>query len=177
MANYDLSNLSVLIVDDYQPMRLILKNVLYALGIKSIREVSEGIEALNALKADNVDIVFADNLMEPMNGIELVKRIRTGEDGINAFTPIIMVSGYSDLEQIIKARDAGINEFLAKPISAKMVYLRICSVIEHPRSYVNAENFLGPDRRRRPLGIDGDDRRDDEYDYDEHKRTQKRPQE
>ena len=122
MANYDLSNLSVLIVDDYQPMRLILKNVLYALGIKSIREVSEGIEALNALKADNVDIVFADNLMEPMNGIELVKRIRTGEDGINAFTPIIMVSGYSDLEQIIKARDAGINEFLAKPISAKMVY-------------------------------------------------------
>ncbi len=177
MADYDLSNLSVLIVDDYQPMRLILKNVLYALGIKRIKEVSEGIEALNLLKADNVDIVFADNLMEPMNGIELVKRIRAGEDGINAFTPVIMVSGYSDLKQILNARDAGINEFLAKPISAKMLYLRICSVIEHPRSFVSAEDFLGPDRRRRPLGIDGDDRRDDNYDYDEHKRAQKRPRE
>jgi len=176
MADYDLSNLSVLVVDDYQPMRLILKNVLHALGIRRVKEVSGGSEALNLLKAEGVDIVLADNLMEPMNGIELVKRIRTGEDGINAFTPVIMVSGYSDLKQIVKARDAGINEFLAKPISAKMLYLRICSVIEHPRSFVAVDDFLGPDRRRRPLGIDGDDRRDDDYEYDAHKRAQKRPQ-
>ncbi|MBC8270212.1 MAG: response regulator [Rhodospirillaceae bacterium] len=177
MADYDLSNLSVLIVDDYQPMRLILKNVLHALGIKTIAEAPGGLEALTILKSSNVDIVFADNLMEPMNGIELVERIRAGEDNIDPFTSIIMVSGYSDLAQIIKARDAGINEFLAKPISAKMVYLRICSVIEHPRSFIKAETFLGPDRRRREAMIDGEERRDGEYDYDEQKRTKERTKE
>ena len=115
--------------------------------------------------------------MEPMNGIELVERIRAGEEDINPFTPIIMVSGLSDLAQIVKARDAGINEFLAKPVSAKMVYLRICSVIEHPRSFIKAETFSGPDRRRRLAQIDGEERRDGEYDYDEQKRTQKRSEE
>ena len=177
MADYDLSNLSVLIVDDYQPMRLILKNVLHALGIKTIAEAPGGLEALTILKSSNTDIVFADNLMEPMNGIELVERIRAGEEDINPFTPIIMVSGLSDLAQIVKARDAGINEFLTKPVSAKMVYLRICSVIEHPRSFIKAETFSGPDRRRRLAQIDGEERRDGEYDYDEQKRTQKRSEE
>lgn len=177
MADYDLSNISVLIVDDYQPMRLILKNVLYALGIKSVAEAAGGEEALKFLKGTGVDIVFADNLMEPVNGIEMMRKIRAGENGINSYTPVIMVSGDSDLSQIVKARDAGINEFLAKPISAKMVYLRICSVIEHPRSFIKAEHFSGPDRRRRATMIDGEERRDGEYDYDEQKRTTKRPQE
>ena len=72
MADYDLSNLSVLIVDDYQPMRLILKNVLHALGIKTIAEAPGGLEALTILKSSNTDIVFADNLMEPMNAKSLL---------------------------------------------------------------------------------------------------------
>ncbi|NQU57560.1 MAG: response regulator [Rhodospirillales bacterium] len=177
MADYDLSNVNVLIVDDYQPMLLILKNVLYALGIKSVTEAPGGIEALNILKSGNVDLIFTDNLMEPMSGIEMVKMIRAGEGGINAFTPVIMISGYSDLVHIVEARDAGINEFLAKPISAKLVYLRVCSVIEHPRSFVNADEFFGPDRRRRLIEIDSEDRRDDDYDYEEHKRAQNRKQE
>jgi CheY-like chemotaxis protein len=174
MADYDLSNLSVLIVDDYQPMRIILKHVLHALGIKSIVEASGGEEALTLMKGGNLDIVFADNLMEPMSGVEMVKRIRSGMDQIDPFIPIIMISGHSDLAQIVKARDAGINEFLAKPISAKMVYLRICSVIEHPRSFIKAESFHGPDRRRREAMIDGEERRDGEYDYDEQKRAKNR---
>jgi two-component system, chemotaxis family, chemotaxis protein CheY len=119
-------------------------------------------------------IVFADNLMAPMNGIEMVRNIRAGVDGINSFIPVIMVSGYSDIVHIMEARDAGINEFLAKPVSAKLIYLRICSVIESPRSFVNSEEFFGPDRRRRPVDIDGDERRDDDYEYDAHKRLQNR---
>lgn len=174
MADYDLSNLNVLIVDDHQPMRLILKNVLHALGIKSVLEASGGEEALKKMRGAKLDIVFADNMMKPVSGIEMVEKIRAGEDGINPFTPIIMISGLSDRDQIIKARDAGINEFLAKPISAKMVYLRICSVIEHPRSFINAESFTGPDRRRREAMIDGQERRDGEYDYDAQKRTKER---
>lgn len=174
MAEYDLSNLKVLVVDDYQPMRVIMKNVLYALGIKEISEAGSGEEALKVLQNGELDIVFADNLISPMDGVEMVRRIRAGENDINPFTPVIMISGYSDLVHIMEARDAGINEFLAKPVSAKLVYLRICSVIESPRKFVNSEEFFGPDRRRRELEIDGAERRDDEYDYEEHKRSQKR---
>ncbi|MBL6931763.1 MAG: response regulator [Rhodospirillales bacterium] len=174
MADYDLGNLTVLIVDDYQPMRVIMKNVLYALGIKDITEAGSGEDALKILQTNEMDIVFADNLMEPMNGVDMVRKIRAGEGDINAFTPIIMVSGYSDIGHIMEARDAGINEFLAKPVSAKLIYLRICSVIENPRSFVNSDEFFGPDRRRRPLEIDGEERRDDDYDYNQHKRSPNR---
>jgi two-component system, chemotaxis family, chemotaxis protein CheY len=174
MADYDLSNLTVLVVDDYQPMRVILKNVLYALGIKNITEASGGEEALKALQVGNFDIVFTDNLMKPMSGIELVRKIRAGEEEVGSFTPIIMISGYSDMVHIVEARDAGINEFLAKPVSAKLVYLRICSVIESPRNFINCEEFFGPDRRRRLVQKDGEERRDGEYDYDAQKRSPKR---
>jgi len=177
MTDYNLTQLKVLVVDDYQPMRIIMKNVLHALGIKDIVEASNGEDALKTLQASLIDIVFTDNLMAPMNGIELVQKIRSGENGVNAFTPVIMVSGYADLPNIIEARDAGINEFLAKPVSAKLIYLRICSVIEIPRSFVDSDEFYGPDRRRRPVGIEGGERRDDEYDYDQHKRSKSRPQE
>ena len=174
MAAYDLSNLKVLIVDDYQPMRHILRNVLYALGIKDSTEAPSVEDALKTLETAEVDIVFADNFMKPMNGVEMVRKIRAGERGVNAFVPIIMISGYSDMVHIMEARDAGINEFLAKPVSAKLVYLRICSVIENPRSFVNCDEFFGPDRRRRSLQIDGDERREDDYDYEEHSREKNR---
>lgn len=174
MSEYDLSNLNVLIVDDYQPMRHILKNVLYALGIKNITDASSGAEGLKILETNEIDIVFSDNFMEPLNGIDFVRQIRAGYKGINAFTPVIMISGYSDLVHIMEARDAGINEFLAKPVSAKLVYLRICSVIENPRSFVNSEEFFGPDRRRRSLEIAGDERREDDYEYPNQSRNQDR---
>ena len=115
--------------------------------------------------------------MKPMNGTELVQKIRSGQNGVSAFTPVIMVSGYSDLTNIIEARDAGINKLLAKPVSAKLVYLRICSIIEPPRDFVDSDDFHGPERRSPPVGLEGDERWDDEYDYDEHKCSSNRPQE
>jgi len=174
MTDYDLSGLRVLIVDDYQPMRLILKNVLFALGIKDVAEASDGETALEQLRNYRADIVMTDNLMEPMGGVELVRRIRAGDSGADPYTPIIMVSGFSDLEKIIESRDSGINEFLAKPISAKLVYLRIQSVIENPRTFVRSDAFFGPDRRRRALGVDGEERRGEEFDYTSPKRDPNR---
>lgn len=166
MSDYNLSRLQMLAVDDYQPMLQILKSVLFALGIKSVLEARGAEEALDTLQTADIDIVLADNLMNPVGGIEMVSRIRAGENGINPYTPVIMISGYSDLPHILEARDAGINEFLAKPISARMLYLRICSVIDSPRRYISSENFFGPDRRRRYLEIDEDDRRSGAYTYE-----------
>ena len=75
------------------------------------------------------DIVFVDYRMEPIDGAELTRKIRAGEEGIDPYIPIIMVTGYSDMRRILEARDAGVSEYLVKPISAKLLYMRICAVI------------------------------------------------
>jgi DNA-binding response OmpR family regulator len=75
--------------------------------------------------------------------------IRTSTASPNPFVPIIMLTGYTSLERVRQARDAGINEFLAKPVSVKAILSRLTSVIEHPRSFVRTKMYFGPCRRRR----------------------------
>jgi len=71
-----------------------------------------------------------------------------------------MVTGYCDTMTVLQARDAGVNEFLAKPISAKALYLRLLEVINSPRDFVKTKSYTGPDRQRRSSkNYDGPDRR------------------
>lgn len=163
--NYDLSGVSVLIVDDYPPMRSILKEVLRALGIRAIREANDGEQAIAKLQEEEPDLVLADYLMQPVDGVSLTNQIRSGEAGVDPFLPVIMVSGLTEMTQIMKARDAGITEFLAKPIAAKLLYYRIKAVIENPRAFVRTGEFFGPDRRRRAMETDIIDRRGEEHQY------------
>ena len=166
MLNYDLSELTVLVAEDSGAMTDILRGVLMALGIRNIVEVNNGLEAFNHLKEhDDIDLVIADNMMEPMSGIELISLIRSGAEGVDPYAPFIMISGFTDMQRILEARDAGISEYLAKPVSARQIYQRISSVIENPRDFVRTHNFFGPDRRRRELEFDGPDRRKNEYSY------------
>ena len=68
--------------------------------------------------------------------------------------PIIMITAHSERPRIIAARDAGINEFVMKPVSAKTLFSRLNAVIEHPRRFVRIEEYFGPDRRRRKMFVD-----------------------
>lgn len=65
------------------------------------------------------------------------------------FVPVIMVTGHSEKSRVYEALNAGVNEFLVKPVSAKGLYSRLISVIERPRPFVRSKTFFGPDRRRR----------------------------
>ena len=62
---------------------------------------------------------------------------------------MIMLTGHTQIDQVRQARDAGINEFLAKPVSVKTIMTRLVAVIEHPRPYVRTKAYFGPCRRRR----------------------------
>lgn len=159
MADYDLSNLSILIVDDSAPMRSVLRSVLREFSVSRTLEAANGRLALDILAKSGADLVIADYQMAPVNGLELTKAIRKGIGRIDPYTPVIVISAYTEMHYIFAARDAGVNEFLAKPISANLVYSRIRSVIEHPRPFVQAKEFFGPDRRRRDLNIAGPNRR------------------
>src|SRR6185436_2011519 len=95
------------------------------------------------------DVIFADWEMEGMSGLEFTTKVRSAPDSPNAFVPILMLTSYTSIERVHAARDAGVNEFLAKPVSAKTVIARLTSVIEHPRPFVRTKSYFGPCRRRR----------------------------
>ena len=95
-----------------------------------------------------------------MDGLEFVRLLRTATNSPNPFVPVIMLTAHTETKRVMEARDAGITEFLAKPISAQQLGSRIRAVIEHPRPFVRAESYIGPDRRRRQdPDFEGPDRR------------------
>jgi len=159
MENPNLSDLTVLIVDDQPGMRRVLGHILRELGIREVLEANSGKDGLELCVEEKPDVVFTDAQMSPMSGLEMTRQIRNGENGIDPYLPVIMISSYSEVERIMNARDTGVNEYLAKPVSVKLVFARLMSVINNPRAYVRAEEFFGPDRRRRELDYAGRERR------------------
>jgi CheY-like chemotaxis protein len=131
-------------------MRVLLTEILRALGVQHIYEASDGAQGLQMMKAHEVDIIITDLSMQPLDGIDFTRLIRRSKDSPNQMCPIIMVTGHSTLQRVNEAREAGVNEFLAKPLTAKGVIERLTQVIEHPRPYVRTNDYFGPDRRRRP---------------------------
>ncbi|MEJ0041504.1 MAG: response regulator [Rhizomicrobium sp.] len=149
MSGYRFDRLKILVVDDNQHMRKLVVTILQAFGVVQIFEAADGNRAWAMMRETNPDVVLLDWMMEGMNGLDVVKLVRTSPQTPNPFVPIIMLTGYTQAERVRQARDAGANEFLAKPVSVKAVMSRLVSVIEHPRPYVRTKAYFGPCRRRR----------------------------
>lgn len=158
MADYNLGNLSVVVVESHSHMRRLLKDVLHQLGIKDIHEAANTVDGLQLFKETNTDLILTDWSPE-INGINFLNKIRRGKDTPNPYVPVIIVTAFTEALRVYKARDASMTEFLAKPITAKRLYYRIRSVIENQRHFIRSLEFFGPDRRRRRLEFQGGDRR------------------
>jgi two-component system chemotaxis response regulator CheY len=152
-SRYVLDNINVFIIDDNRHMRGLVKSILHALGVKEIGEAGDAADAFTELQHFTADIIIVDWYMEPLDGLDFVRLMRTAKDSPNPYIPIIMLTGYTEYRRVAEALDAGINEFLAKPISPRDLYLRIASIIDHPRPFVRARGYFGPDRRRYNVGV------------------------
>ena len=141
--------LKILLVDDNQHMRMLLTEILRALGVRNIFEAMDGAEALQVLRETQIDIILTDLTMGPLDGIDFVNLLRNSPDSPAPFAPVIMITGHSTMRRVAEARDAGVNEFLAKPVTARGVIHRMNLIIEHPRPFIRCEGYFGPDRRRR----------------------------
>ncbi len=146
---YSFENISVLIVEDNQPMAQVSKSILETFGIQNVIIARHGEEGFSTFCRANPDIVLADWMMKPMDGITLTRMIRTESRSPNPFVPIILMTGFSEKSRVMEARDAGVTEFLVKPFLAKDLYKRFAQVIERPRQFVRTQEFFGPDRRRK----------------------------
>jgi CheY-like chemotaxis protein len=144
---YDL--LKMLIVDDNKHMRVLLAEMLRALGVVDIFDANDGAQGFQVLRDHPIDIVMTDLSMEPVDGIEFVRMLRNSPDSPNKMVPVIMVTGHSTLQRVNEARDAGVNEFLTKPLTARGMIQRIGQIVDNPRPYIRTDTYFGPDRRRR----------------------------
>jgi two-component system, chemotaxis family, chemotaxis protein CheY len=160
MSAYRFDRIRLLVVDDNLHMRRMLSAIVQAFGVNTIYEAPNGVQAWDKLRNFNPDIVFLDWMMPGMTGLEFTRMVRTSPDSPNPYVAIVMVTGYTQIEHVHQARDAGVTEFLAKPISANTVLARMTAVIENPRAFVRTPDYFGPCRRRRvDKDYDGPERR------------------
>ncbi|MBU0799992.1 MAG: response regulator [Alphaproteobacteria bacterium] len=166
---YDLSNFTILIVEDSLYMQTLMASMLKAFGVGDILACENGKEAIDLLKVlqaskksrhlRNIDIVLTDWLMPNGSGQDLLRWIRSHDKDSVRFLPVIVVSGYTTEYITTAARDLGAHETLVKPVSGTSLASRICSVIDHPRPFIDAPEYFGPDRRRHDIPFRGMDRR------------------
>ena len=119
-------SMPILVVDDYRTMVRIIRNLLTQLGFSDVDEAVDGTEALQKLKRRRYGLVISDWNMEPMSGYELLRQVR--EDGRLTRTPFIMVTAESKTENVIAAKQAGVNNYIVKPFNAATLKSKIDAV-------------------------------------------------
>jgi two-component system chemotaxis response regulator CheY len=147
-------------VDDNVHMLNIVKTILRGFGAVHTFEAKSAEEAIYRLRNDSIDIVVLDYLMDDVDGIALLKKLRNEKESPAPFVPVIMLTAHSERVRVEAARDAGVTEFCAKPVTAAEMIRKVAAVIDHPRHFVRSASYFGPDRRRRAEpGFQGPERR------------------
>lgn len=158
-TKYNFGDLKVLIVDDNQHMHNILRDMLLGMRIKKIRHALSAKEGLKMAESDLPDIMIVDLLMKPVDGFEMIRNIRKHENEAIRDLAVLVLTSYSTVEHVRRARDSGANEVLCKPVSVAGLFDRFTYMRDHPRQFVKTSDYVGPDRRRSLRGFDGEDRR------------------
>lgn len=136
-----------------------VSDTLRYLGAVDIEVTRDPRETLSLIKQQRTDVLITEWGMEEMSGVELLDLIRNSTSSPNRFIPVIMLTAHSEEPFVLGARDTGVTEFIAKPFTAMGFYSRLVSVIARPRNFISTPTYFGPDRRRRNLPYDGEDRR------------------
>lgn len=173
-----LAKIQVMVVDTSDQVTTLFSNMLTKLGFTNVLVANDGFEALQVLQTVKINLVIVDwelkipgteneedkgsaeNII-PFTGVDFVRKLRLMTNSLNSFAPVIIMSDSPGMEQVIAARDAGVNEICVKPLTAEDLCSRIVSVIDRPRIFVTSKTYRGPCRRRKvvPLPPGMEDRR------------------
>jgi len=158
-----INNLSVLVVDSDLEWREFTCHTLAEFGIQAVVGCGESSEALEHLDHDKIDVIFIDSAIAPVDGLSLVKKIRSVDHNNRATPPIIFMTGRVSDDMLSDSRRAGANDFLVKPFTPIDLMGHLMSVIERPQPFIRTRTYFGPDRRLAPYNSNnGEDRRDGE---------------
>ena len=138
----------VLLLEDNFSMRTLIITVLRMLGIPNVKASANVDQAMVELEMQEPDIAIVDCDNDPKEGPKFIRAMRRLDDGRFAEVPVILLSAYADRQMVDRARNAGANDLLVKPFSPRILLQHIGFVIENPRSTVQVESYVGPDRRQ-----------------------------
>ncbi|MBT5265343.1 MAG: response regulator [Rhodospirillaceae bacterium] len=144
---------NVLLVDDQSFVRKIVKSVFQDVDNIRFIDAADGSEALNTLQSLSVDAVFLDINMRPTNGLEALKAIRTGQDGLRQDMPVIMLTGVSDQAAVRAAVELDSNAFILKPATPSTLLDRLTRVLSKRQPMKSAKEYA---RVQLPTGLDED---------------------
>jgi two-component system, chemotaxis family, chemotaxis protein CheY len=154
-----IQSLGVLIVEDNQYMRKIVRSLLTNIGVSDIYEAVDGIAGLDAIRTLSPDVVILDWELPLLNGSEFVRIVRTPGAFPVPDIPIVMLTSHGERWRVVEAARLGVNEFLRKPVSAQALLERLISIVAKPRPVVQVGDYYGPAPRKlftdpvRPLRV------------------------
>jgi two-component system chemotaxis response regulator CheY len=143
-----IQDLSILIVDDNQYMRKIVRNLLVNIGVRKVYEASDSIAGLDAIRIVTPDIVILDWELPLLNRAEFVRIVRSPGVFPVPDVPIIMLSSHGERWRVVEAVRLGVNEYLRKPVSAQALLDRMTSIVARPRPVVQLGDYYGPEPRK-----------------------------
>jgi two-component system chemotaxis response regulator CheY len=120
-------SMSVLVVDDYKTMIRIIRNLMQQLGFDNVHDATDGETALGMIRGGSYGLVLSDWNMQPVTGLDLLKAVRA-EERTKAL-PFVMVTAEAKVENVIAARQAGVNNYIIKPFTLAVLKQKLSSVL------------------------------------------------
>jgi two-component system, chemotaxis family, chemotaxis protein CheY len=136
------TSMSILVVDDYQTMIRIIRNLLRQLGFEDVDDAADGSHAISKMRQKKYDLIISDWNMEPMTGFEFLKTIRADEALRD--TPFIMVTAESKTDNVVAAKKAGVSSYIVKPFSAQTLKSKIEAVCSAPQEIASTTARVVP---------------------------------
>jgi len=140
----DFQSLSIVVADDSSYMRRIIRAILTGFGCRRIVEASDGADALENIVSIGPDLLLLDLVMPVLDGIEVMRMIRSPDTFAFPYLPVIMISAHSERRHILRATESGAHEFVRKPLSARTLYDRVASIVTCPREFIRTPTYFGP---------------------------------
>lgn len=152
-ARLNLRNVTVLCVDSNSLGLEVLGQMLMGFGVERIRRATSLEDARSILSKETIDFVLVDRNLDDRSGYDLVRWLRQAPLDPNRFAPVVVVCGHTPASEIASARDCGANFVVAKPLSPSVLMQRMLWIAKGGRQFVEAENYIGPDRRFKYDGV------------------------
>jgi CheY-like chemotaxis protein len=144
-----LNNVSVLVVDDHRNMRVLWRGILLGFGIRVVHEAENAEDAFKQLGDKDIDAVIVDQHLDGLTGSEFISMVRRAPDSPSQHVPMIACTADTRKSILKLLVDAGVDEILAKPVSADQAWRKLSACVNNRRQFVKAGFYYGPDRRRK----------------------------
>jgi len=151
----NLGKISAVLVDGDKYVQDLLGQMLRGFGLEHLATFDHGDAAKEYITKNNVDLCILEAVLPDMPGTDIVKYIRRLENAQTRMLPIIVLTGYTQVGAVERARDAGANLVIKKPVSPRVLFDRLAWVSKNQRPFIESENYIGPDRRFKSIGPPG----------------------